>query len=89
MFNLSLFNGYPVTGGVVAVVTRSKTFISWDESFRPCDCHSDDTASHRITVAGYEHMRKWMVKFRNKFESRDFKFFLVNLIHIPKSVYLL
>ena len=39
--------------------------------FRAYDRHR--AVTFRIIVAEYEHMRKWMVEFLNKFESRGIK----------------
>ena len=54
---------------IVKVFLKSHKII-----FGTCDRHSDETVTPRKNVAEHEHMRKWMIEFQIKFESRSIKF---------------
>ena len=53
---------------------------------RPCDWHSNETATLRKHVTKYKHIRKWMVEFLKKFENRGIKIARANSIPIKKSI---
>ena len=59
-----------------------------DEIVRACDLHSNKTVTLSKHVAKYKHMRKWMVEFLSKSESRGVKIDRGNSIRITKlSIY--
>ena len=60
-----------------------------DEIVRPFDQHSNETATVRIHVTKYKHIRKLMLVFLGKFENRDIKIAGVNSTHITKNINLL
>ena len=60
-----------------------------DEIVRPLDRHSNETATVRINVSKYKHIRKCMLVFLTKFENRGIKIALVNSTHITKNINLL
>ena len=60
-----------------------------DEIVGASDWHSNETVTRRKHVANYQNMRKWMVEFLSKHESRGNKIALVYSIRITKSIYLL
>ena len=60
-----------------------------DEIVRPFDRHGNETATVRIHVTKYKHIRKWMSVFLGKFENRDIKIVRVNSTHITKNINLL
>ena len=60
-----------------------------DEIVRPFDRHSNETATVRIHVTKYKHIRKRMLVFLGKFENRGIKIARVNSTHITKNINLL
>ena len=60
-----------------------------DEIVRPFDQHSNETATVRIHVTKYKHMRKLMLVFLEKFENCGIKIARVNSIRNTKSINLL
>ena len=50
-----------------------------DEIVLPFDRHSNETATVRIHVTKYKHIRKWMLVFLGKFENRGVKIARVKL----------
>ena len=60
-----------------------------DEIVRPCDRHSNETATLRKHATKYRSMRKWMLEFLQKIENRGIKISRVNSILITKSINLL
>ena len=63
--------------------------VKGDEIVRHFDRHSNETATVRIHVTKYKHMRKLMLVFLGKFENRGIKIARVNSILITKSIDLL
>ena len=57
-----------------------------DEYVRACDRHRDDTVTHTKHVTKYKYMRKWMVEFLSKSQSRVIKIAGVNSIRMTKSI---
>ena len=53
-----------------------------DEIVRACDRHSNTAATLWKHVTKYKHMRKWMIEFLRKSESRGDKITPVNSIYI-------
>ena len=60
--------------------------VKGDEIVRHCDPRSNETVTHRKHVTKYKNMRKWMVDFLGKFETRVIKIAVVNSILISKSI---
>ena len=60
-----------------------------DEIVRACDRHRDETVTLTKHVAKYKYLRKWMVKFLSKSQSRIIKIARVNSIRMTKSINLL
>ena len=56
-----------------------------DEIFGSCDRHSNKSATLKKHVIKYKNMRKLMVEFLRKIESRGDKIAWVNSIRITKS----
>ena len=50
------------------------------------DWHSNETATVRIHVSKYKHIRKLMLVFLGKFENRGIKIARVNSTHITKNI---
>ena len=89
-------NMFPESYGFVAMpVTRYMSkfipiyLVKWDEIVRAFDRHSNETLYIRKYITNYKHMRKWMVEFLRKSESRGIKIDPVNSIRIIKSIILL
>ena len=59
--------------------------VKEDEIVRACDRQSNETVIIEKHVTKYKHVRKWMVEFHSKSESRGIKITWVNLIRITKS----
>ena len=57
-----------------------------DEIVRACDRYSDETVTLTIHVTKYKYMRKWMVEFLSKSQSRVINIAPVNLIRMTKSI---
>ena len=57
-----------------------------DEIVRACDRHCDETVTLTKHVTKYKYMRKWMVQFLSKSQSRVIKFARVNSIRMSKSI---
>ena len=57
-----------------------------DENVKTCHQHSNETVTLIKHVTEYKNMRKWIVEFLRKSESRDDKIARVNLIRITKSI---
>ena len=60
-----------------------------DEIVRACNRHRDETVALTKHVTKYKYMRKWMVEFLSKSQSRVIKIGRVNSIRMTKSIYLL
>ena len=60
-----------------------------DEIVRACDRHRDETVTLTKHVTKHKHMRKWMVEFLSKSQSRVIKIAGVNSIRMTKSIHLL
>ena len=60
-----------------------------DEIVRACDRHRNETATLTKHVSKYKYMRKWMVEFLKKLQSRVIKNSRVNSIRMTKSINLL
>ena len=60
-----------------------------DEIVRACDRHWDETLTLTKHVTKYKFMRKWMVEFVSKSQSRVIKIARVNSIRMTKSINLL
>ena len=60
-----------------------------DEIVRACDRHWDETVTLTKHVTKYKYMRKWMVEFLSKSQSRVIKIIRVNSIRMTKSINLL
>ena len=60
-----------------------------DEIVRACDRHWDETVTLTKHVTKYKYMRKWMVEFVSKSQSRVIKIARVNSIRMTKSINLL
>ena len=59
--------------------------VKRDEIVRPCERHSNETATVRKHVTKYKNMRKWMVECFRKFWNRGIEIARVNSILIQKS----
>ena len=59
------------------------------EIFRACDRHRNETLTLTKHVTKYKYMRKWMVEFLSKSQSRIIKIARVNSIRMIKSINLL
>ena len=57
-----------------------------DEIVRACDPHSNETATLPNNVTKYKQVRKWMVEFLSKSESRGMKIARVTSIRMTKSI---
>ena len=57
-----------------------------DDIVRACDRHWDETVTFTKHVTKYKYMRKWMVEFLSKSQSRVIKFARVNLIRMTKYI---
>ena len=64
-------------------------FSEGDEIVRACDRHWDEAVTLMKHVTKYKYMRKWMVGFLSKSQSRVIKFARVNSIRMTKSINLL
>ena len=100
--HFSIFdNMFPENHGFVAVpVTSSNNFFSihkldidiyiekckFDTS---CNRHSNETVTFKKQVTKYKNMRKWMIYFFKKSESRRDKISRVNSIRFTTSINLL
>ena len=63
--------------------------VKWDEIVRAFNRHSNETVTLGKHVTKYKNMRKWMVQFLRKSESRDDKIARVNSFASPNpSIYL-
>ena len=60
-----------------------------DEIVQPCDRHWDETVTLTKYVTKYKYMRKWMVKFLSKSQSRVINIAPVSSICMAKSINLL
>ena len=60
-----------------------------DEIVRACDRHRNETVTLTKHVTKYKYIRKWMVEFINKSQSRVIKITRINSIHMTKSINLL
>ena len=60
-----------------------------DEIVRACDRHRDETVTLTKHVTKYKYMRKWMVEFFSKSQSRVIKIARINSIRMKKSFKLL
>ena len=60
-----------------------------DEIVRACDQHWDETVTLTKHVTKHKYMRKWMVEFLSKSQSRAIKIAWVNSIRMTKSINLL
>ena len=60
-----------------------------DEIVRACDRHWDETVTPTKHVTKYKYMRKWMVEFLSKSQSRVIKIARVNAICMTKSINLI
>ena len=60
-----------------------------DEIVLASDRHWDETVTLTKHVTKYKYMRKWMVEFLSKSESRGIKIARVNSIRMAKSINLL
>ena len=60
-----------------------------DEIIRSCDRHRNETVTLTKHVTKYKYMRKWMVEFFIKSQSRVIKIARVNSIRMTKSINLL
>ena len=60
--------------------------VKEDEIVRACDRLNSKTVTSRKHVTKYINMRKWMVEFLRKSDSRDDKIARVNPISITKSI---
>ena len=58
--------------------------VKEDEIVRAGDQHGNETVTHEKNIVKYKHVRKWMVEFLSKSESRDIKIARVNSIRIIK-----
>ena len=63
--------------------------VMGDEIVRACDRQSNETVTHRKHVIENRHMRKWMVEFLSKSDSRGNKIATVYSIRITKFINLL
>ena len=57
-----------------------------DEIVQACDRHRNETVTLTKHVTKYKYMRKWMVEFLSKSQSRVIKIALVNSIRMTKSI---
>ena len=60
-----------------------------DEIVRACDRHNNETVTLKKHVIKYRNMRKYIVEFFSKYESRGDKIVPVNWIRITKSINLI
>ena len=60
-----------------------------DEIVRACDRHRNETVTLTKHVTKYKYMRKWMVSFLSKSQSRVIKLFEFNSIRMTKAINLL
>ena len=60
-----------------------------DEIVPTCDRHLDETVTLTKHVTKYKCLRKWMVEFLSKSQSRVIKIARVNSIRMTKSIDLL
>ena len=63
--------------------------VNGDEIVRSFDRYCNETVTLRKHVTKYKHMRKWIVEFLSKSESRCNEITRVNSIRITKSINLL
>ena len=49
-------------------------------------CDSNETVTREKNVSKYKHVRKWIVEFLGKSESRGIKIARVNSIRMTKSI---
>ena len=66
-------------------------YLIWegDEIVRTCDRHRDETVTQTKHVTKYKYMRKWMVEFLSKSQSRVIKIARINSIRLKRSFKLL
>ena len=64
----------PVTSCIKATCYNYLSLlVKGDKIVRPCDRHSNETATVRKYATKYKHMQKWMIEFLRKIENRVIK----------------